>query len=203
MIYKYKDKYFKEYFHYGIIDKEKVLEYIIYRALKQSHINLSKEGNLYKIPNEKHLQEWIKLSENKYKQFYRFISLPDDPQNTSYKTDNEKEEISKTVYNKIQAFIATEDVTENKVGYFFSGEKEKEFIKEETGYGSGNQSIGWPCIIYEFLEEGNIVFNNITTYEGPTFFLNGVHGQLLIPINPTDIQKESLKTSVSSLFLAL
>ena len=48
--------------------------------------------------------------------------------------------------------------------------------------------------IYEFLEEGNIVFNNITTYEGPTFFLNGVHGQLLIPINPTDIQKESLKT---------
>ena len=47
--------------------------------------------------------------------------------------------------------------------------------------------------IYEFLEDGNILFNNTTTYEGPTFFINGIHGQLLIPINPTDAQNEALK----------
>ena len=47
--------------------------------------------------------------------------------------------------------------------------------------------------IYEFLEDGNILFNNTTTYEGPTFFINGIHGQLLLPINPTDAQIEALK----------
>ena len=46
--------------------------------------------------------------------------------------------------------------------------------------------------IFEFLEEGNILFNNTTTYEGITFCLYGVHGQLLIPENPTDSQKMAL-----------
>ena len=46
--------------------------------------------------------------------------------------------------------------------------------------------------IFKFLEEGNVIFNNITTYEGLVFFLNGVRGQLLIPENLTDAQKEAL-----------
>lgn len=47
--------------------------------------------------------------------------------------------------------------------------------------------------IYDFLKEGDIIFNNTTTYEGPTFFLHGIHGQLLIPENPTESQIEALK----------
>ena len=43
------------------------------------------------------------------------------------------------------------------------------------------------------LKEGDIIFNNTTTYEGPTFFLHGIHGQLLIPENPTESQIEALK----------
>ena len=46
--------------------------------------------------------------------------------------------------------------------------------------------------IFEFLGEGNVLFNNTTTYEGPTFFLHGIHGQLLIPENPTDAQNEAI-----------
>lgn len=46
--------------------------------------------------------------------------------------------------------------------------------------------------IFEFLGEGNIIFNNITTYEGVMFFLHGIHGQLLIPDSPTDNQNEAL-----------
>ena len=46
--------------------------------------------------------------------------------------------------------------------------------------------------IFEFLGDGNIIFNNTTTYEGPTFFLHGLHGQLLIPDNPTTYQQEAI-----------
>lgn len=46
--------------------------------------------------------------------------------------------------------------------------------------------------IFEFLGDGDIIFNNTTTYEGPTFFLHGIHGQLLIPPYPTDSQQNSL-----------
>lgn len=46
--------------------------------------------------------------------------------------------------------------------------------------------------IFEFLGDGDVIFNNTTTYEGPTFFLHGLHGQLLIPNNLTDCQQEAI-----------
>lgn len=46
--------------------------------------------------------------------------------------------------------------------------------------------------IFEFLNEGNVIFNNTTTYEGPTFFLHGLHGQLLIPNNLTTFQNDAI-----------
>lgn len=48
--------------------------------------------------------------------------------------------------------------------------------------------------IFELIEDGNVVFNNTTTYQGPTFFLHGIHGQLLLPAKQvTDAQKNSLE----------
>ena len=70
MIYLYRKKYFKEYFHHGIENKEKVLEYIIYRALKKSHDNLGSLIDLYEIPNEKQLEEWIKKDIQTISSFY-------------------------------------------------------------------------------------------------------------------------------------
>lgn len=47
--------------------------------------------------------------------------------------------------------------------------------------------------IFEFLNDGDVIFNNTTTYEGPTFFLHGIHGQLLIPNDPTEKQIDAIK----------
>lgn len=47
--------------------------------------------------------------------------------------------------------------------------------------------------ILDIIQDGNILFNNITTYEGPTFYLHGLHAQLLVVPNPTEEQKEALK----------
>ena len=46
--------------------------------------------------------------------------------------------------------------------------------------------------LIEFIDDGNIVFNNTTTYDGPTFYINGVHGVLLIPDKFTEQQEYSL-----------
>lgn len=189
MIQQYKNRYFKEYFHHGIEDKEKVLEYIIYRALKKSHQNLSRQGNLYEIPNEEHLKEWIKLSEDKYTQFYRFVNLADNPQNISYKTDNENEEVSKIVNNKIQNFIMQENVREYKAGYYFSREKEGEFINEEREYGFSNQQVGWPCIIYEFLEE----LEQLENKNQDLYNLKWIKVRIIRAINREPLNKEELR----------
>ena len=50
--------------------------------------------------------------------------------------------------------------------------------------------------LIQFLLDGNIIFNNITSYQGPLFFLHGTCGQLLIPPCSTEAQDESL-TSLS------
>lgn len=48
--------------------------------------------------------------------------------------------------------------------------------------------------IFELIAYGNVLFNNTTTYQGPTFFLHGIHGQLLIPAKQiTEAQKGSLE----------
>lgn len=51
-------------------------------------------------------------------------------------------------------------------------------------------------IIVEMVNSGNIFFNNNTTYEGPTFFLHGKHGQLLIP---EDVISEEQRNSLLEL----
>jgi hypothetical protein len=55
------------------------------------------------------------------------------------------------------------------------------------------QQINLYAIIVELVNSGFILFNNNTTYEGPTFFLHGKHGQVLIPQDVvTENQKETL-----------
>ena len=46
--------------------------------------------------------------------------------------------------------------------------------------------------LLDLIDDGNIVFNNVTTYDGPTFYLHGIHGSLLIPDNYTEQQEYSL-----------
>ena len=47
--------------------------------------------------------------------------------------------------------------------------------------------------IKKLVEDGNILFNNSTTYVGPVYYLHGIHGALFLPNNVTDMQKDSLK----------
>ena len=189
MIYLYRKKYFKEYFHHGIENKEKVLEYIIYRALKKSHDNLGSLIDLYEIPNEKQLEEWIKESKKTYKQFHRFIVIPDNPENLTYKLDDENEEISKIVNNKIKDLIVQDNVKEYKVGYLFTREKEGEFINEEREYGFSNQQVGWPCIIYEFLEE----LEQLENKNQDLYNLKWIKVRIIRAINREPLNKEELR----------
>ena len=189
MIYLYRKKYFKEYFHHGIENKEKVLEYIIYRALKKSHDNLGSLIDLYEIPNEKQLEEWIKESKRTYKQFHRFIVIPDNPENLTYKLDDENEEISKIVNNKIKDLIVQDNVKEYKVGYLFTREKEGEFINEEREYGFSNQQVGWPCIIYEFLEE----LEQLENKNQDLYNLKWIKVRIIRAINREPLNKEELR----------
>lgn len=182
MIYLYRKKYFKEYFHHGIENKEKVLEYIIYRALKKSHDNLGSLIDLYEIPNEKQLEEWIKESKKTYKQFHRFIVIPDNPENLTYKLDDENEEISKAVNNKIQDFIAQDSVKEYKAGYFFTREKEGEYEYD-------NQQTGWTQIIYEFLEE----LEKLENKNQDLYSLKWLKVRIIRAINREPLNKEELK----------
>ena len=185
MIHLYRKKYFKEYFHYGIENKEKVLEYIIYKALQKSHDNLGSLGDLYKTPNEKHLEEWIKESENAYKQFYRFIVLPDNPENLTYELDDKNEEISKTVNNKIKDLIAQDNVKEYKAGYFFTREKEGEYEYD-------NQQTGWTGIIYEFLEE----LQKLETKDKDLYGLKWLKVRIIRAINREPLNKEELRNLI-------
>ena len=185
MIYLYRKKYFKEYFHHGIENKEKVLEYIIYRALKKSHDNIGSLGDLYKTPNKEHLEEWIKESKKTYKQFYRFIVIPDNPENLTYKLDDENEEISKAVNNKIQDFIAQDSVKEYKAGYFFTREKEGEYEYD-------NQQTGWTQIIYEFLEE----LEKLENKNQDLYSLKWLKVRIIRAINREPLNKEELKNLI-------
>ena len=185
MIYLYRKKYFKEYFHHGIENKEKVLEYIIYRALKKSHDNLGSLIDLYEIPNEKQLEEWIKKTKKTYKQFHRFIVIPDNPENLTYKLDDENEEISKAVNNKIQDFIAQDSVKEYKAGYFFTREKEGEYEYD-------NQQTGWTQIIYEFLEE----LEKLENKNQDLYSLKWLKVRIIRAINREPLNKEELKNLI-------
>ena len=189
MICQCKDKYFKEFFYYGIEDKQKIFEYIIYRALQDSHKKLGGLKELFSTPNEEHLRIFIETSRNKYKQFHRFINLPDNAENFTYKTENENEEITEKVSNKVNDLIQKGNIIEYKAGYFFTREKEGEFINEENEYRYNNKHIGWPCIIYKFLEE----LDQLENKNKELYDLKWLQVRIMRAINRTPPNKEELQ----------
>ena len=152
MIDKYKDKYFRKYFCYGIEDKESVLERIIYESMKESHNIFGSLGNLYSVPNKIQLDKLKEFASMHYKQFYRFVILNDDPKNFEYQTENEDEIVEDIINKKIREFIKNNQLEEYEVGYFFSAEFEKNFIEAEYQYRKGNLNRGWTCAIFDSLK---------------------------------------------------
>lgn len=185
MICQCKDKYFKEFFYYGIEDKQKIFEYIIYRALQDSHKKLGGLKELFSTPNEEHLRIFIETSRNKYKQFHRFINLPDNAENFTYKTENENEEITEKVSNKVNDLIQKGNIIEYKAGYFFTREKEGEYEYD-------NQQTGWTQIIYEFLEE----LEKLENKNQDLYSLKWLKVRIIRAINREPLNKEELKNLI-------
>ena len=189
MVNQYNGRQFSEYFYYGIEDKQKVIDYIIYASLEKSHRNLSEHGDLYEIPNEEHMKDWIRLSKPEYKQFYRFIVLADNPKNTSYKADDEEEKnIYKAINSRIQYHIKNGNINEFKAGFYFSRGIEQEFIQSER-YNYYCDSRGWICVIYKFLEE----LNELEKENKDLYELKWLKVRIIRAINRNPLDKEELK----------
>ena len=152
MIYKYKDKYFKKYFCYGIDNKESVLERIIYESMKESHNIFGDLSSLYSVSNNIQLDKLKEFANKHYRQFYRFVIINDDPKNFEYKTENEDEIIEDVVNRKVNQFIESGKIKEHKIGYFFTRDFEWGFIQAEEAYKKGNLDFGWTCAIFDTLK---------------------------------------------------
>lgn len=97
-------------------------------------------------------------------------------------TSNDEKEITiqgqKVQCNKHEHYLAK--LIEN---YYQNSEELVEMVQQGNYFAP----------IFEFLNEGDIIFNNLTIYQFPYFYLFGVRGQLLVPEQITNQQKESLQ----------
>lgn len=153
MFYKEKEKNFKEYFYYGIENKEEVFDYIMYRAFKEFHDSVGNVSGLYKLSHEEQMNQILGIAKKYYKQFYRFVIANDDPTNKEYKTENENDILTEKARNKFQEGLQKHEIEEYNIGYFLNGDKERSLIEIEKESKCGNKSVGWADIVYTFLKE--------------------------------------------------
>lgn len=97
-------------------------------------------------------------------------------------TSNDGEKIS-TFGEKIICESHTDYIKVLSERYFKDNEQILKYAQTKDLYHS----------LLHLVEDGNIVFNNTTTYVGPTFYLHGIHGMLLIPEDYTNEQSFALK----------
>lgn len=159
MIYQYQEKYFRRFFYYGIDDKYKVIEYIIYRAIQKVHDSYGTLNELYKSANKKNhnkkqMKKILKEAIKYYKHFYRFVELNDNPLITTYKSKDEEKNTMKTLGKEINSMINDGELEKNRLGYFFTRNKEDgTFVSIEKEAKLENLDIGWQYIVFEFLQK--------------------------------------------------
>ena len=159
MIYQYQEKYFRRFFYYGIDEKYKVIEYIIYRAIQKVHDSYGNLNELYesankKNHNKKQMKKILKEAAKYYKHFYRFVELNDNPLISTYQSKDEEKNIMKNLGAEINSMINDGELEKHKIGYFFTRNKEDgTFVSIEKEAKLENLDIGWPYIVFEFLQK--------------------------------------------------
>lgn len=193
-----KDKSYERFFFSGINDEEAVEEGIIYYASQKVYDRLN-GTEIYKIPNNKLLEQIINEALPKYRQFYRFIVLNNNYKSCEFDVDNNQ--LIQDIERKIELWLKNKRIIEieekkeieidrmisTKAGIFFSRE-EVEFLnfnQKPYKYGWNVQGeVAWTRQIYDILERlANIESTNIVQY-----YDYWIHTKLQRAINkkPTD-----------------
>lgn len=142
---------FKRFFFYGIDDKKELKEGILYFSSRKVYKKHSGE-NWYDIPNEQLESEIIQEATEKYKQFYRFVTLNDEGKDFSFDVDRQK--LEGELEEEMRSLKQEGVVMDTKAGIFFTREKENQL---EGGtyyvYGEGLKGEdGWTKQMYGILE---------------------------------------------------
>ena len=139
---------FKRFFFYGIENKKEVKEGILYFSLNKVYNKYVNE-NWYQIPNTQIEKEMLQKATQIYKQFYKFVTLNDVPNNRMLvDIDNQ---VRKELEEQMQILREEKNVINTKAGIFFIREKEKQLLGiDDSGGKTGNN---WTEQIYEILEE--------------------------------------------------
>ena len=105
--------------------------------------------NWYQIPNTQIEKEMLQKATQIYKQFYKFVTLNDVPNNRMLvDIDNQ---VRKELEEQMQILREEKNVINTKAGIFFIREKEKQLLGiDDSGGKTGNN---WTEQIYEILEE--------------------------------------------------
>ena len=139
---------FKRFFFYGIENKREVKEGILYFSLNKVYDKHMNE-NWYQIPNEQMEEEMMQEATQKYKQFYKFVTLNDVPNNRILvNIDNQ---VRKELEEQMQILRKEKNVIDTKAGIFFIKEKEKQLEGIDDSWRKTGDN--WTEQIYEILEK--------------------------------------------------
>ena len=143
---------FKRFFFYGIENKRELREGILCFSSKKvykKHYN----QDWYPIPNEQLESEIIQEAINRYRQFYRFVTLNDESNN--FRLDVDIQKVKEELEEEMRLLKAEKKVIETKAGTFFIREREN-LLEGGPHYVYGESlkgEAGWTRQIYDILGE--------------------------------------------------
>jgi len=138
---------FKRFFFYGIENKREVREGILYFSLNKVY-DKHVDENWYEIPNMQIEKEMMQEAIQKYKQFYKFVTLNDVPNNRIL-IDIEKQ-VKQELEEQMRLLRKDQIVIDTKAGIFFIRDKEKQLAGIDNNWRKTGDN--WTEQIYEILE---------------------------------------------------
>lgn len=144
------DETYKRFFFNGIDNIDEVKEGIIYFVSKKVY-NDHKDENWYELSNNVILEEIKEEAIEKYRQFYRFVTLND--KDKDFQFDVDIEQLSVEIQNTIDYLMSTNKMISTKAGVFITREEaERLDSKPYYVYGEGMKGEeGWTKQIYKIL----------------------------------------------------
>lgn len=178
---------FEKFFSYGIDNKEEAKEGILHFALKETYQKHSCE-NWFEIPNEEFEKEAIERALKRYKHFYRFVNLNDEPNNSTI--DIDLEQLRRELEWKFEMLKYDGTIFETKAGVFFLRERSSQLEGEvRYKYGEGLQGeIGWTSQVFDLLSD----LDEVEKINGEKYFEYWILAKLARTINRGD-RKEAFE----------
>lgn len=151
ILHKYKKKInrqtFERFFFYGIENKKEVREGILYFALNKVYSKHVHE-NWFAIPNVQIQSEMMQEAIPKYKQFYKFVTLNDVPNNSRViDIDNQ---VKKELEEQMELLRKENIIMDTKAGIFFKRDRENQLEGIDNQWEKTGDN--WTEQIYEILE---------------------------------------------------